>query len=204
MDVLRDAEIDAVFTEIEAKYGGLDILVHSLAYAPQEALERPYVETSREAFLTVLDVSAYSFTALARRAAHLMEHGGAALEAVAKWKTQVGSGWNNVKLWVEAPKVEAGQPLQIRAFLQAYGVPTDTLKVELVVRRSTGDLEVVPLKPSGQERDALLFTGTYSPARPGSYVYGVRAVAVHPELSSPREVAFVRWAEVQTYSLSPV
>lgn len=76
MDVLRDAEIDAVFAEVQAKYGGLDILVHSLAYAPPEALERPYVETSREAFLTALDVSAYSFTALAQRAAPLMERRG--------------------------------------------------------------------------------------------------------------------------------
>ena len=140
---------------------------------------------------------------LAKRAKHLQEKGGEALEDIAAWKGQVNAGWNNVKLWVEAPKVEAGQPLQIKAFLQAYGVPTDTVKVELVVRRSTGDLEVVPLKPSGQERDALLFTRTYSPARPGSYVYGVRAVATHPELSSPREVAFVRWAEAQAYSLSP-
>jgi starch phosphorylase len=140
---------------------------------------------------------------LARRSSRLMERGGAALEEVATWKTQVNAGWNNVKLWVEAPKVEAGHPLQIRAFLQAYGLPTETLRVELVVRRSSGDLEVVPLKPAGQERDALLFTGSYSPSRPGSYVYGVRAVAVHPELSSPREVAFVRWAEAQTPSLSP-
>ncbi len=140
---------------------------------------------------------------LAKRSNHLMEQGAEALEQVATWKTQVQAGWNNVKLWVEASKVEAGQPLQIRAFLQAYGLPTETLKVELVVRRSTGDLEVVPLKASGQERDALLFSGIYQPARPGSYVYGVRAVAVHPELSNPREVAFVRWAEVQTYSLSP-
>lgn len=131
---------------------------------------------------------------LARRSKHLMQHGAEALKEVAAWKSQVQANWNNVKLWVEAPPSSNGQALQIKAFLQAYGLPTETLKVELVVRRSSGDLEVVPLKPDGQEREALLFTGSYLPERPGSYVYGVRATAVHPELSTPREVAFVRWA----------
>jgi enoyl-[acyl-carrier protein] reductase I len=80
MDVQRDAEIDAAVSEIERRYGGLDILVHSLAYAPAEALDDRYVETARDAFMTALDVSAYSFTALARRAEPLMERrGGGAL-----------------------------------------------------------------------------------------------------------------------------
>ncbi|GEM85493.1 alpha-1,4 glucan phosphorylase [Meiothermus granaticius NBRC 107808] len=140
---------------------------------------------------------------LAKRSSHLLEQDGEALKTLAAWKAQIGSSWNNVRLWVEAPKVEAGQSLHLRAFLQAYGLPTETLQVELVVRRSTGELEVLPLKPAGQEREALLFTGSYLPSRPGSYIYGVRAVAVHPELSSPHEVAFVRWAEAQTHSLLP-
>lgn len=131
---------------------------------------------------------------LARRAAHLMEKGGAALKDLAAWKTLVQSNWNSVKIWVEPPPTSPNLPLQLRAFVQAYGIPTEALKVELVVRRSSGDMEVVALKPSGQERDALLYTGTYQPARPGSYVYGVRVVATHPELSNPRELALVKWA----------
>lgn len=134
------------------------------------------------------------YTPLARRAAHLMEKNGAALKELAGWKTLIQGGWNSVKLWVEAPHITANQPLQLRAFVQAYGIPTETLRVELVVRRSSGDLEVVSLKATGQEREALLYTGTYLPARPGSYEYGVRVVAAHPELSSPREVNFVKWA----------
>jgi len=134
------------------------------------------------------------YTPLARRSAHLMEQNAALLKEVARWKSLVQSAWNNVKVWVEAPHTAANQPLQLRAFVQAYGIPTETLQVELVVRRSSGDLEVVALKHAGQEREALLYTGTYLPARPGSYEYGVRVVAAHPELSSPREVAFVKWA----------
>jgi len=134
------------------------------------------------------------YTPLGRRADHLMENGAAALKEVAVWKTLVQRGWSNVKLWLETTHSPANQPLQLRAFVQGYGIPTETFRVELVVRRSSGDLEVVPLEPAGKERDALLYTGTYLPARPGSYVYGVRVVAAHPELSSPREVAFVKWA----------
>jgi starch phosphorylase len=134
------------------------------------------------------------YTPLAQRSAHLMEQNRATLKEVARWKSLVQSAWSNVKIWVEAPHSAANQPLQLRAFVQAYGIPTETLRVELVVRRSSGDLEVVALKHAGQEREALLYTGTYLPARPGSYEYGVRVVAAHPELSSPREVAFVKWA----------
>lgn len=138
------------------------------------------------------------YTPLGKRAAHLAERNNEALKAVATWKTLTQREWKNVRLWVESPGTSLNQPLQVKAYLQAYGLPVDTLQVELVVRRSSGDLEVVALKPAGQERDALLFSGTYLPARPGSYVYGVRAVAVHPELSSRHEVAFVRWAGEST------
>jgi starch phosphorylase len=133
------------------------------------------------------------YTPLASRAAHLMENGAAALKDLAAWKTLVQGSWNSVKIWVEPPSTSPNLPLQLRAFVQAYGIPPETLKVELVVRRSSGELEVVALKPGGQERDALLYTGTYQPARPGSYVYGVRIVAAHPELSSPRELGLVKW-----------
>ena len=75
-DVSDDAQIDALFTGVEDAFGGLDILVHAVAFAPTEALSGPYLDTSREAFRVALDVSAYSFTAVMRRAAPLMERRG--------------------------------------------------------------------------------------------------------------------------------
>ncbi|MCS7058512.1 MAG: alpha-glucan family phosphorylase [Meiothermus sp.] len=134
------------------------------------------------------------YTPLAQRAAHLLEGGGAALRELANWKTLVKNHWDGVRLWAEVPS-STDPPLRVRAFVQAYGIPTETLRVELVVRRHNGDLEIIPLKPSGQERESLLFTGSYQPTRPGSYTYGVRVAAVHPKLSNPREVAFVKWAQ---------
>ncbi|HEV2706403.1 MAG TPA: enoyl-ACP reductase [Pyrinomonadaceae bacterium] len=75
-DVVNPTEVEQVFAEVKERFGRLDFLVHSLAFAPREALEGEYVNTSREAFLTALDISTYSLTALARAAAPLMTEGG--------------------------------------------------------------------------------------------------------------------------------
>ncbi len=75
-DVSNPEEVEAAFNTVREKFGRLDFLVHSLAFAPREALEGEYVATTREAFLTALDVSAYSLAALARAAAPLMTEGG--------------------------------------------------------------------------------------------------------------------------------
>src|SRR5688500_8901135 len=74
-DVTRDNEIDQVFAELKQQFGTLHLMLHSVAYAPREALESAFVTTEREAFRVALDVSAYSLVALARRAAPLMTEG---------------------------------------------------------------------------------------------------------------------------------
>jgi enoyl-[acyl-carrier protein] reductase I len=75
-DVTQDAEVEAVFATVREKFGRLDLLLHSVAYAPREALEGDFLNTSREAFKVAHDVSAYSLVALARSAAPLMDQGG--------------------------------------------------------------------------------------------------------------------------------
>ncbi len=72
-DVTKDEEIDQVFQTLRQEWGGLDILVHAIAYANKEDLSNPYVETSRQGFHLALDISSYSFVALSRHAAALME-----------------------------------------------------------------------------------------------------------------------------------
>jgi enoyl-[acyl-carrier protein] reductase I len=76
-DVTKDGEIDALFANVKGAFGRLDILVHCVAFAKKEDLEAGFLTTSRDGFALALDVSAYSLTALARRAAPLMEGGGA-------------------------------------------------------------------------------------------------------------------------------
>ena len=78
-DVTKDEEIERVFATLRREWGGLDILVHAIAYAAKEDLSNPYVETSRQGFHLALDVSAYSMVILARQAAALMEGRGGAI-----------------------------------------------------------------------------------------------------------------------------
>jgi len=75
-DVTKDDEIASVFKTVGEKFGKLNLLLHSVAYAPKDALEGEFVNTSREAFRVAHDVSAYSLVALARAAAPLMTDGG--------------------------------------------------------------------------------------------------------------------------------
>ena len=75
-DVTKDDDIAGVFKTVTEKFGKLHLLLHSVAYAPKDALEGEFVNTSREAFRVAHDVSAYSLVALTRAAAPLMTDGG--------------------------------------------------------------------------------------------------------------------------------
>jgi enoyl-[acyl-carrier protein] reductase I len=75
-DVSKDDEIHALFAELKERYGKLDILVHSLAFAPPDELKNDFLQTSREGFRMALDISAYSLIAVSRAAAPLMIDGG--------------------------------------------------------------------------------------------------------------------------------
>jgi enoyl-[acyl-carrier protein] reductase I len=78
-DVTKDEEIDRVYAQLKERYGKLHLLLHSVAFAPRDALEGEFLNTSREAFRIAHDVSAYSLVALARGAAPLMTEGGSVI-----------------------------------------------------------------------------------------------------------------------------
>jgi enoyl-[acyl-carrier protein] reductase I len=75
-DVTKDEEIDALFAGVKKDFGRLDFLVHCVAFANRGDLEGEFITTGRDGFRLALEISAYSLTALARRAAPLMEGGG--------------------------------------------------------------------------------------------------------------------------------
>ena len=75
-DVSSDAEISAFFDKVKQHTDHLDLMLHSVAYAPKEALEGDFLSTTREAFRVAHDISAYSLVALARESAPLMTNGG--------------------------------------------------------------------------------------------------------------------------------
>ncbi len=72
LDVQVEGQIEALMQTVQREMGGLDVLVHAMAFAPTEALSGSYVDTSRDAFTTALQVSCYSLTALAQAAEPLM------------------------------------------------------------------------------------------------------------------------------------
>jgi len=75
-DVTDQATVDAAFESVKAKYGRLDFLIHSIAFAPREALEGEFLATTRDAFRTALEISAFSLTQVSMAAAPLMTDGG--------------------------------------------------------------------------------------------------------------------------------
>ncbi|MGQ0562628.1 MAG: enoyl-ACP reductase FabI [Gemmatimonadota bacterium] len=94
-DVTDDQQIDDVFSALNEKWGGVDVLIHAVAFANREDLEGRYVDTRREGFKTALDISAYSLVALARRAAPLMkENGGSMVTLTYYGSDKVVAGYN--------------------------------------------------------------------------------------------------------------
>ena len=75
-DVTDMDSLDAVFANVAEKWGGIDFLVHAIAFSDKDELDGRYVETSRDNFLRTMDISVYSFTAVAKRAEPLMTQGG--------------------------------------------------------------------------------------------------------------------------------
>ena len=78
-DVADDASMDAAFAAVREAWGRIDFLVHAIGYADKQYLRGQYMDTPRAAFLQAMDISCYSFVAVARRAAALMPDGGAML-----------------------------------------------------------------------------------------------------------------------------
>jgi enoyl-[acyl-carrier protein] reductase I len=78
-DVADDASLDRLFARLTEAWGRIDFVVHAIAYADKEALRDRYVDTARAHFLQSMDVSIYSFTAVAQRAEPLMAQGGSLL-----------------------------------------------------------------------------------------------------------------------------
>ncbi len=75
-DVTDEGSIDAAFDQIESEWGKIDFVVHAIAFSDKNELDGKYVDTTRANFLRTMDISVFSFTAVAQRAAKLMNDGG--------------------------------------------------------------------------------------------------------------------------------
>jgi enoyl-[acyl-carrier protein] reductase I len=77
LDLQREGQLEAVFDEIERRWGKLDLCLHSIAFAPKEDLQGRVVDCSKEGFLLAMDISCWSFIRMAKLAEPLMKDGGA-------------------------------------------------------------------------------------------------------------------------------
>jgi enoyl-[acyl-carrier protein] reductase I len=93
-DVTKQEEVDETFRRVGEDFGSLDFLIHSIAFAPREALGGEYLNTTREAFATALEISAYSLPQLSRAAAPLMTEGGSIVCMSYYGAEKVVSGYN--------------------------------------------------------------------------------------------------------------
>jgi enoyl-[acyl-carrier protein] reductase I len=93
-DVSNDAEIDALFAKVKEKHPKLDVLVHSVAFAPSAELDNDFLETTREGFRIAHDISAYSLIAVSRGAAPLMTDGGSIITLTYYGSTKVVPRYN--------------------------------------------------------------------------------------------------------------
>lgn len=150
-DVTRDDEIDALFAKVKGEFGRLDILVHCVAFARKEDLEGEFLATSRDGFKMAMDISAFSLTALAQRAAPLMEGGGSILALTYLGADKVVPGYNVMgvaKAALESSIRYLAQDLGKRnirvngissgpiSTLAARGVPGFTKMLQIVRERS--------------------------------------------------------------------
>ncbi len=78
-DVTSEESMDSVFSKLKSEWGNIDFFVHAIAYSDKEELTGLYLDTSRDNFNRTMDISVYSFTALAKRAAEMMNDGGSML-----------------------------------------------------------------------------------------------------------------------------
>jgi len=93
-DVTDDASIDALFNALEEKWGKLDFVVHAIGFSNKDELKGEYLNTSRENFALTMDISVYSFTAVAQRAARMMNEGGSLVTLTYQGAVKVVPNYN--------------------------------------------------------------------------------------------------------------
>ena len=182
-DVTKQEEVDATFKQIGEEFGRLDFLIHSIAFAPREALEGEYMKVERDAFLTALEISAYSLTQLSRAAAPLMTDGGSIVTMTFHGADKVYQGYNVMGVAKAALESSVRYlasdlgPRKIRVNAISAG-PIQTLSARGVAGLSTmlkHHAERAPLKRNVEPREvgdtALFLCSSMSSGITGETIY---------------------------------
>ena len=138
-DVSSDDNVAAAFESLGDRLGGVDVIVHSIAFANRDDLEGRFVDTSREGFRLALDISAYSLVSIARHGSPLMRDGGSIVTLTFQASSRVFPGYNVMGTAKAALENEVRQlasdfgPENIRVNAISAG-PLDTLSSRVISR----------------------------------------------------------------------
>ncbi len=153
-DVSSDEEIADLFQKAAGHFGEIDILVHSIGFAPREELAGRYVDTSREGFKIALDISAYSLVALAKAAQPLMPNGGSIVSMTYYGSEKVVPHYNVMGV--------AKAALEASTRYLAADLGPDNIRVNAI---SAGPIKTLAAAGVGGFRKMLGYTAERAPLR---------------------------------------
>jgi enoyl-[acyl-carrier protein] reductase I len=153
-DVEDEASLDAVFEVLKREWGRVDFIVHAIAFSDREELKGRYLDTSRANFSRTLEVSCYSFTAIARRARPLMPEGGSLLTLTFAGAERVIPNYN--VMGVAKAALEASVRY-LAADLGSHGIRVNAI--------SAGPVRTLSGSAVGAARDILNWSERHSPLK---------------------------------------
>ena len=153
-DVEDAASVEAVFTTLRKKWDSIDFVVHAIAYSDKNELKGRYVETSRQNFLSTLNISCYSFTDVARRASRLMRRGGSLVTLTYGGATRVMPNYNVMGV--------AKAALEASVRYLAADLGKDGIRVNAI---SAGPMRTLAGSAVGDARMVFKWTKAHSPLK---------------------------------------
>jgi len=153
-DVGSDAELEEVFDVLQRQWGKLDFLVHAIAFSDRNELKGRYVETSRQNFLSTLNISCYSFTDVARRAAAMMVNGGALVTLTFGGASRVMPNYNVMGV--------AKAALEASVRYLAADLGKDNIRVNAI---SAGPMRTIAGSAIGEARMVFKWNKAHSPLK---------------------------------------
>ena len=153
-DVSDMDSVDALFAELEKKWGKMDFIVHAIGFSDKNELRGRYVDTTRENFLMTMDISVYSFTAVVQRAAKMMTDGGSCLTLTYYGAERVMPHYNVMGV------AKAGLEASVRYLAEDLG--KDRIRVNAI---SAGPIKTLAASGIGDFRYILKWNVYNSPLR---------------------------------------
>tara|TARA_B100000123_G_scaffold151676_1_gene112094 strand:+ start:1726 stop:2553 length:828 start_codon:yes stop_codon:yes gene_type:complete len=153
-DVSISESLDSTFAEIKKQWGNLDFVVHAIGFSDKSELRGRYVETSKENFISTMDISVYSFTAVTKRASDLMQNGGSILTLTYYGAEQVMPHYNVMGV--------AKAALEASVMYLAEDLGKDGIRVNAI---SAGPIKTLAASGIGDFRYILKWNELNSPLR---------------------------------------